>query len=259
LIEPYGIIAIFYVLVVFGTAWGFTRIIFPLFGITWTALRITTLTLLMITPLFSGAWFRLFGYNGFDIAWVGLNGHQKQELRLYRENNHEFNGHWNPNWREQHGIEPLPADWDGESYHRWPALASLLIPAGLFGIYAGANWVYNRRKYGISSWRADPNHAIRTTPSMDNLNKRLNKIMAESLPYLDDWNVKIDPALQRYLKPQVVGAPAAPAAPKQDPRFAAALRGLGYKDKDIRAVADQCTETDLEARVKHALRLLTRQ
>ena len=246
--EAYSLIAVFYVFMVLGTAWGFTRIIFPLVGLAWNSLRVFVLVMLAITPLFSGGWFRLFGYNAFDLAWLPTSASQRQELRHYREENHALNGHWTPHWREQQGLAPLPKDWDGHSEHRWPAVFSLLVPLILFGIYAGANRLYNRRKYGVDSWSAKPD-LIRTTPSMDNINMRLNKIIGETLPYIDKWDVRID---QKFYTP-----PTRPAAQKPDTRFAAALRGLGYKDKDIREVSEMCTEQDLESRVRHALRILT--
>jgi hypothetical protein len=259
--EAYTIFAILYVLVIFGTVWGVTRVLFPLFKITWTALRITVLTLLIIMPLFTGHWFRLFGYNAFDILWAPMPSASKAELRRFRENNHTLNGVWVKDWREKQGIEPLPADWDGDSYHEYPAIVSLLVPLMIFGFYAGVNLLHNMGKDGEQKWRRIPRPTLakhRSVPTMDELNADLAEIFAEPIP--GGWYPRLphkEPSIQDQMRDAVKRKIA--ATQKDDKGFVLALRGLGYKAADIKAISEQCTEPDLEGRVRHALKLLSRK
>jgi hypothetical protein len=259
--EAGTVFAVIYILVIFGTVWGVTRVLFPLFKITWTLLRITVITTLIIMPLFTGYWFRLFGYNAFDALWAPMPGSAKAELRRFRENNHTLDGVWVKDWREKQGIEPLPADWDGDSYHKYPAIASFIVPLLIFGFYAGVNMMHNLNKDGTQKWRNTPRPPkleYRAVPTMDELNAELAEIFAEPIP--GGWDPKLphrEPSTRDRMRSIAKSKTAAVA--KDDKNFVLALRGLGYKTADINNISAQCTEQDLESRVRHALQLLSRK
>ena len=261
--ESFIIFAPFWILLLFGTVWGVTRVLFPLLKITWHTTRITILTMLVITPMFTGYWFRLFGYNAFDISWASMPAADKVELRRFREENHALSGSWEPKWREKQNLAPLPVDWDGESYHRYPGIASILVPLLMFGFYAGVNLLHNIGGPGTQLWRYIP----RIPKSIDmskwstaDVNNELLRIFEENAAIPEGWwpdQIKFKPAPGQEVRDAIDAKIA--TVTTNDKEFTSALRGLGYKIADIRAVLPNCTEKDLEARVRHALQLLKRK
>jgi hypothetical protein len=63
-------------------------------------------------------------------------------------------------------------------------------------------------------------------------------------------------AAQRPMPVMLMQQAPVDVTPSNDADFKAALKGLGYKDKDINAVAKQCSEPTIEARIRHALQIL---
>ena len=237
---------------ILGTWWGWSRILIP-FGIPvvntgFRLVHATIITILIIAPLNTGWWFRTYGYDIFDLAYIPLlDTNQQQKFKWMRENNLDLRGNWEPNWRINRGLTPLPKNWNGNSDHSMNPIWSLLIPIMIVGGYIFFENNY-RRRHGLNIASDRAKRHRQKTPSMAELNIKYNEKIAKY--------ANCEP-----FNPVVNAKPVASASVTSDnnTEFTQALRNLGYKNDVIRDVAQQCDEKDLEARVRHALRILSRK
>ena len=131
----YSIFVITFALILFGTVWGVTRVIIPIFSVAWGTLRVVVIGTLIILPLFTGTWFRLFGYNALDGFRLLESNNNMNQIFRDREENYNLSGAWEPNWRENAGLPPLPKDWNRVSEHKYNPIVSVLVPFYAFALY----------------------------------------------------------------------------------------------------------------------------
>lgn len=244
---------VFFLIPIFFTWWGWSRVLGPIgIPLVWTLWRIIyaiIITMVLIAPIGSGWWFRTYGYDLTDIVYMPLlSDEQWRGTRWRRENNIDLHGEYSPNWRKKQGMVQLPPEWNGHSEHSTNPIWSLTIPIGAIGGYLFLEKMYHggkstKRKKKI--WR----HRTGNLPSSEEQNDQLHRILARSAARR---NKSFAVAMAFPPEPK-------PAAPTSDVQFTQALRNLGYKNDVIRDVATQCTEQDLEARVRHALQILARK
>src|SRR5438270_9843310 len=74
--------------------------------------------------------YRTFGFDLSDAVFM-WSPQQWAEHRRQREENINAEGTYDPGWRENRGLPPLHADWDGEVDHLLPAWTAIPLGGGL--------------------------------------------------------------------------------------------------------------------------------
>jgi hypothetical protein len=100
--------------------------------------------------------YRTFGFDLSDAVFM-WSPKQWAEHRLQREENINPEGTYDPGWRENRGLPPLDADWDGEVDHLLPGWTSIPLSGGLLLLaIAGRRKLRDRTKGRFAADRVLP-------------------------------------------------------------------------------------------------------
>jgi hypothetical protein len=230
--------AFFILLPVVFTWWGWKNVLFPI-GI--PLLKYTFVLLLFLVwfgicsaIMASPTWYRTFGWNTFTVAAESdPDSYGARDLLWTQENSVTPEGAYEPNWRTNRGLRPLSPSWHGqpEPEHKLPGWTAIFIPLGIIGLMWARNARLARRikDDGGRDWAS--------------IHADMARIEAE----VSGFHPKLLPSQPVDITP---------AKSSDDADFKAALKGLGYKDRDISRVMQQCREPTIEARIRHALQIL---
>lgn len=233
------IIVVMVLFVACFTWWGWKHI---LYGIFWPIIKFTFKAIiftwwggLILTNLLSQWMYRIWGFNLATLV--------SSDAKRWYESNFTPDCMWYPNWRVYRGLAPLPPDWDGPVDHLWPAWT-------FFALIGFFTWFFLRTKRKDNAVRHEPKRS-------DN---EIYKSFADIIrPQDDDPRVSPIGAVTDMIGTTI------DVTPRHKPRrdvdvdddFMNALKGLGYKTKDIMNVAPKCNTGTLENRVRAALKLLS--
>lgn len=230
---------LFLIVPIVFTAWGWQHIINP---ILWPLLKLWGRLLVIVVwvgfafSITGSGWFyRAFGVGMGDLIIALAPSEKARHYAIWhREDTITLDGHWEPHWREHHGLPSLPPDWEGPIEH---ALSAWWLPVILL-VIVGAVYVLTKMESMRQARRA-------ATHSSKGITERLAQLGA----LMGTVDVSRLPARQTVLP--------VPVQNVSDKEFEGALKGLGFKITEIRRVAPMCQGVTLESRLIEALKLLT--